>query len=384
MDDFGLDASTLDQTLWSLPSPHVLFVLIQAENCLITGKEPDLTRFIDFMKNRFTVGSIEWDTFELFGTKFTLLLDGTRQLDQNAKKYEFGPFPAYLAHRPADARATALETRFFAYTLGSMIFIGCLTTPLLNFYASFFGSRTKKLTVTHVKHLSSAVLQSRKWDFSLRYPPATSEVEPTLLVFTDASHYLDPKKHMQAHLGIMITRAWGTCENDVHHPIDFATHGLRREAVFAKGDESQAAYAGAGTVQILRHLKTLFSLTKPRRILVTDNKSLVSRIIENRRLNDGYVTLDMLALRKNYKFGEFGAMWASEKQMVADSLTKPNALNDDHRAYLNTGRIQFALNSVLWHQIAGLSHNFLCCNVPPCFSPIPRQQGCAETNHPVS
>ena len=149
---------------------------------------------------------------------------------------------------------------------------------------------------------------------------------------------------------MIISRAWGTDANDVHHPIVFTTHGLRRKAVSAKGAESQAAYVGAGTAQLLRHLETAFKLPKPRCILVTDSQSLVSSITANRRLNDGYVTLDVLALRESFKFGEFGATWASGKEMVADPLTKPNAPNEDHRAYLNTGRIQFGITNVLWER----------------------------------
>eukprot|EP00173_Palmaria_palmata_P000882 Plantae.Rhodophyta-Palmaria_palmata.ctg1451.p1 GENE.Plantae.Rhodophyta-Palmaria_palmata.ctg1451~~Plantae.Rhodophyta-Palmaria_palmata.ctg1451.p1 ORF type:complete len:232 (-),score=25.49 Plantae.Rhodophyta-Palmaria_palmata.ctg1451:405-1100(-) len=230
-----------------------------------------------------------------------------------------------------------------------MLFVGRVTTPLLAFYSSYFGA--KKLTVVHVKYLSSVVLKSRKWDSSLCYRPPPLDLNPDLLVFTDASHYLNPESHKQARLGVIISRNWGTVCNNVHHPIDFATHGLRRKSVSAKGAESQAAYACAGAAQILRHLETVFNLPMPRCILVTDNRSLVSSITANRRLNDGYVTLDVLALRESFKFGEFGATWASGMQMMADSLTKPSAPNDDHRDYLNTGRIQFDIGKVFWNKL---------------------------------
>jgi hypothetical protein len=124
--------------------------------------------FEKFMNLRFTVGSIERDTFAVYGIHISRSTEGSYRVNQNVQKNTMDLYPYVLLkdrqdHEPANDR----EVRFTRSTVGSLLFIGRVTCPPLLYVASHFGSRISRLQVRHVKELNALLKKARRMDFVL-------------------------------------------------------------------------------------------------------------------------------------------------------------------------------------------------------------------------
>jgi hypothetical protein len=183
------------------------------------------------MDLRFKVGSIERDTFAVYGIVISRSTEGSYRVDQNVKKNSLDLYPYVLlkdrqGHEPANDR----EVRFIESKVGSLLFIGRVTCPPLLYIASHFGSRISILQVRHVKELNALLKKSHKVDFVLAFEKPPAGVEVTILGYSDASYYRTIERHEDSRLGIVIFRTSGTQRGAVAHAIDFSAHNLRRVA----------------------------------------------------------------------------------------------------------------------------------------------------------
>jgi hypothetical protein len=97
------------------------------------------------MSQKFKVGSIEHDSFKVYGMSI-IARDGGFIIDQNSKKVDLELYPQSLLHsRVGDSPASEREHRFAMSTVGSLLFIGRISCPLLLHTTSHFSSKLKSL-----------------------------------------------------------------------------------------------------------------------------------------------------------------------------------------------------------------------------------------------
>jgi hypothetical protein len=89
MRQFSLSCSSLDSCTWTLKGGNnvCLIVLVQTDNYLYTGLSGHISRFEQFMSQKFNVGSIEHDSFKAYGMSITAR-DGGFIVDQNSKNVD--------------------------------------------------------------------------------------------------------------------------------------------------------------------------------------------------------------------------------------------------------------------------------------------------------
>jgi hypothetical protein len=189
---FGLTSSCLDSSTWVMNynTQVCLIVLVQVDNYIYAGVEEDMRSFEKFTDLRFKVGSIERDTFAVYGIEISRSTEGSYRVDQNVKKNTLDLYPYVLIKdRQGREPATDREVRFIMSTVGSLLFIRRVTRPPLIYIASHFGSRISRLQVRHVKELNALLKKAHKVDFVLAFEKPPAGVEVTILGYSDASYY---------------------------------------------------------------------------------------------------------------------------------------------------------------------------------------------------
>jgi hypothetical protein len=163
-----------------------LIVLVQTDNYFYTGLSGYISRFEQFVSQKFKVGSIEHDSFKVYAMSVTAR-DGGFIIDQNSKKVDLELYSQLPLHsRVGDSPASEREHRFAMSTIGSLLFIGRVSCPPLLHRASHFASKLKSLKVRHVKELTSRLKLAHTMDFSLRFakPPPLIKFLNLLLSLT--------------------------------------------------------------------------------------------------------------------------------------------------------------------------------------------------------
>jgi hypothetical protein len=209
MRQFCLSCSSLESCTCTLKEGNNVcpIVSVQTDNYLYTGLSGHISRFEQFMSQKFKVGSIEHDSFKLYGMS-TTARDGGFIIDQNSKKVDLELYPQPLLHsRVGDSPASEREHRFAMSTIGSLLFIGRVSCPPLLHTASHFASKPKSLKVGHVKELNSRLKFSYAMDFSLRFAKPPVDQIPELVAFSDASHYRDQVD--DSRIGMLVFHSWG-------------------------------------------------------------------------------------------------------------------------------------------------------------------------------
>jgi hypothetical protein len=294
------------------------------------------------------VGSIERDTFAVYGIEISRSTEGSYRVDQNVKKNTLDLYPYVLLkdrqdHEPANDR----EVRFIMSTVGSLLFIGRVTCPPLLYIASHFGSRLSRLQVRHVKELNALLKKTHRMNFVLAFEKPPTEVEVAILGYSDASYYRTIERHEDSRLGIVVFRTWGTQKGVVAHAIDFSAHKLRRVATSTKAAETQAALESLGKMRFLNKLGQEMGCTKAALIEVTDSTTLKAGIVGTTRQLDGTVQVDILALRQGFANGELCIAWCRSQEQLADPCTKAKADVVPLMTTLNTGRLFHSVGEVL-------------------------------------
>jgi hypothetical protein len=166
-----------------------LIVLVQVDNYIYAGVEEDMRSFEKFMDLRFKVGSIERDTFAVYGINISRSTERSYRVDQNVNKNTLDLYPNVLLkgrqdHEPANDQ----EVRFIMSTVGSLLFTGRVTCPPLLYIAPHFGSSISRLQVRHVKELNALLKKTHEVFHVLTFEKPPARVEVTILGYSDASY----------------------------------------------------------------------------------------------------------------------------------------------------------------------------------------------------
>lgn len=342
-EEFGLEATALDKTLWILRrnSRVVLVMVVQIDNYIITGEPQVCAELINFLESTFTIGTKEFDSFSFYGLKVTKDKSGVT-LDMTEKKEDLILYPSrQLDGRHELSAATSLEHRFVLCTVGSLLFIGKMSVPVALYTASMFGARLATLTVRDIRKFIASVRDLKQLVFVSHFPSVPSDaIVPRLLVFADSSFYRDPARANDARLGWVIVRVWGSSAGSTAHVLDYASHKLRRKTPATKGAEAQAAVEGYGAVSLMAHLcRSVECQILSPVALVVDNDGVFKSSMNFKRQSDGLVTLDMLIIREALSDKLLLIGWMPGTIMPADPLTKGDVDPSHLMALINRGRL---------------------------------------------
>ena len=131
--EFGLTVSTFEPCqYYSKRNQDLAFLLVtQVDNYIYTGRRDIVKRFEIFMQKRFTMGECLHNNFSVYDCDISQNSKGIRvsqiQRLQRLSGYNLGSVRAKMANDTAtDAERTA-----FLSIIGTMIFIGLVTSPIL-------------------------------------------------------------------------------------------------------------------------------------------------------------------------------------------------------------------------------------------------------------
>jgi hypothetical protein len=137
---------------------------------------------------------------------------------------------------------TRVERHFYMSTVGSFLFVGHVTSPIVGRMAGVLASALSEIRLKDIKIMNAAML---KLNGSL---PAVAELvyrevgnesySPFWLIFSDASFHEDVSK---IRAEVLITSSFGVKNTSPFHVIDFCSHKLRRLASSTKSAETLAA-----------------------------------------------------------------------------------------------------------------------------------------------
>jgi hypothetical protein len=245
-----------------------------------------------------------------------------------------------------DEPTTRAKRLFYRSTVGSMLFVGQVTSPIASRTAGTLSSALSNLCVKDIKYMNAAI---RKLKARL---PSVSELaflrtnnrheQPFWLTFSDASFHEDVAKNRS---GVLITRAFGLQKESPFHVINFCSHRLRRVARSTKTAETLAASEAYDRAHYCRAVaKWMDKIFSRGLLLVLDNSSLYSDVSTTRSPKEKRLKADLALLREAFKTGALSAViWAETSAQLADAMTKADEKSDMRLLLtLNEGVLRYA------------------------------------------
>jgi hypothetical protein len=325
-----LQPCPFDKTFFQLED-HTLFVTTQVDNFIFTGTNKAMEAFAAYMARCFRLSELEYDNFAVYGTLFRRGEHSIR-INQAAKIQELMEYPLTRDRRRMhDEPATRAERLFYMSTVGSMLFIGRVTSPIVARMAGILASALPALAVKDIKNINAAIRRLKAnlpsiAELHFRVPgPASVDSAPVLLVFADASFHEEASRN---RAGVLVTRAFGLDAASPAHVIDFCSHKLRRVARSTKTAETLAASEGFDRAYYVGAMLAWMGLDNGI-ILVLDNSSLYADVSTTRVPKEKRVKVDLALLRESFDRGDLGAViWAQTTAQLADAMTKADEKAD--------------------------------------------------------
>ena len=167
-------------------------------------------------------------------------------MSQRDKILELQQFPLSAERRRMhEEHVTRAERLFYMSTVGSILFVGHVTSPIAARMAGILASALPNLSVKDIKIMNAVIrkLHSGLPAIAELFFRATNESKevPIWLTFSDASF---SEEYTKNRAGVLVTRSFGLGENSPMHVIDFCSHKLRRVARSTKTAETLAASEG--------------------------------------------------------------------------------------------------------------------------------------------
>jgi hypothetical protein len=226
---------------------------------------------------------------------------------------------------------TRAELLFYMYTVGSLLFVGHVPSPIVGRMAGVLAGALSELRLKDIKTMNAAI---RKLKGSL---PAVDDLvyrvegngndSPFWLIFSDASFHEEVSKN---RAGVLITRSFGVKTTSPFHVIDFCFHKLRRVARSTKTAEKLAASEAYDRAYYCRALTVWMDQKLSKGIiLVLDNSSLYSDVSTTRSPKEKRLKVDLALLREAFELGAMSAViWADTTAQLADAMTKSDEKSD--------------------------------------------------------
>jgi hypothetical protein len=319
-----------DQTLFKLDD-YSLFVTTQVDNFIFTGSNQAMDGFASYMAGCFKLSELDYDNFSVYGTVFRRDKFGIH-IEQGSKIKELVEYPILRDRRRMhDEPVTRAERLFYMSTVGSMLFVGRVTSPILSRMAGVLASALPALTVKDIKSMNATIRRLKTLlpaiaELHFNVPERTARnAQSFLLVFTDANFNEDASKN---RAGVLVTRSFGLDPTSPCHILDFCSHKLRRVARSTKAAETLAASEGFDRGYYLGAVMKWMNMYEEIR-LILDNSSLYADVSTTRVPKEKRVKVDLALLREGFENGDLGGViWAETAVQLADALTKENVKSD--------------------------------------------------------
>jgi hypothetical protein len=226
---------------------------------------------------------------------------------------------------------TRAERLFYMSTIGSMLFVGRVTSPIVARVAGVLASALPSLAVKDIKIINASIRRIKAnlpsiAELHFIIPSgADGNADSFLLAFTDASFHEDAARN---RAGVLVTRSFGLESDSPAHVIDFCSHKLRRVARSTKTAETLAASEGYDRAYYIGAVLTWMEI-KCGIILVLDNSSLFADVSSTRTPKERRLKVDLALLRESFENGDLGAViWAETTAQLADAMTKADEKAD--------------------------------------------------------
>ena len=321
--DFGLSPSKTEPTLFYHKDEKdnlTLLVLVQVDNYIYTGEKDKMKSFEAFLSISFDIGTVERQSFQVYGSEINREANGEIVLSQNSKLEEISSFnliQGETLHRAGGEITTSSELKLYRSLIGKLLFAGRLTQPVMLRIASEMATKVNKLQVHHLRDLRAHV----KFALSVATPILYNRISQAgnfhIDVYSDANC---PRNFHDAREGFIIVRR---C-NDVVHPVYWTSRKLRR---VARSSSTAELIGAADAVD-----KALYIAAVLREILydhdvhlATDSRSLFSLATSIRDPEESLNKLDLAAIRQAFENGMLRRIcWCPGYYIIADTLTKNN------------------------------------------------------------
>ena len=296
-------------------------VVVQVDNYIYSGTTIWVEKFESFMKRRFHIGECLHGDFEVYGCRVSQTADKivVSQKDRllALRGYDFHPDRANMGNDDA----TEAERTGYLSIIGSLLFIGSVTSPIISRVASSFATRTHTLKVKDVKALNSLLKYSKGLSATITFRRPTC-AHATLSVFTDASHA--SAVDVRSHQGTIMFRTFGTSTDSVAHPVAWTSHKIRRIVRSTLAAETISCADGVDMAIYLNSIMGRFCMDTLVHVFV-DSKSLSELLSTSHDPEERRLKLDLAALREAFELGDLHRVsWVPSRMQLADSLTKDN------------------------------------------------------------
>jgi hypothetical protein len=232
-------------------------------------------------------------------------------------------------------------------SVGSILFVGHVTSPIAARMAGVLASEISTLAVKDIKTMNAAIRRLRRKlpqiaRMVFRRPYRARDEGPFWLTFSDASFHEDASRNRS---GALICRTFGLEASSTVHVIDYCSHKLRRVARSTKTAETLAASEAYDRSYYCRALLRWMKIGAMQGIfLVLDNSSLYADVSTTRTPKEKRLKVDLALLREAFEIGTLSAViWAESAAQLADALTKADE-NSDSRllAVLGDGVLRYS------------------------------------------
>lgn len=252
-DVYKLNRSSYEPTLYyhKTEEGQLDFILVfQVDIYLYSGTNIELTRFENFLRSYFKIGTLERESFSVLGCELAQEKDGSITISQEARSLKIDTTSLNTSTRDKkqnDRLATPAEIHTFRSIIGKRLYIWRLTNPILQYNCSALATKVSALCIRHLKTLKTVVHVNTKVPqkvFFRRTPPNTTF---TLHALSDASMSTSTDA---ARSSFLFFRRNG----DVVHPICWNARKLRRVALSSSTAELLAA---SDATNMLAYLQSL-------------------------------------------------------------------------------------------------------------------------------
>lgn len=307
---------------------------------ILTGEGDIMERFISDFNGIFELGAVVIGPGNLrfFGINITQNDDFSIETNANDKLESVKEQILSTRRRKQyEQDVTPVERKQFM-SLNSIIgWIGSAISPISSYYASYMQQKAHEIKVSHLVEQNNIIRKLKRFRTSLYYqrPPTNTQVELSVLVFSDASK-VDENGQLGMSCGLLVREM---NEGSVFHPISWLSHKSRRPVkslpaaeILAASEAIDEAKAVAGVYSELFDMEIKIRLC-------ADSKDLFTCLSTQKMSVDRSIRGDVGAIRFEFQTGIVNKIpWITGKLNILDVLTKKDsALSDTLMLTLSSG-----------------------------------------------
>ena len=218
IEEYGLSRSRLDYSFYFAldADERLCFALaVQVDDYIYCGTPSQMTRFEAFLREIFDVGKFIRRNLDVMGCsirqngEYEIVLSQSKMLDDLAPDDMLQSIDS-----PGDRPATSSQATEYRRLIGKMMFVGRMSSPVMQLHASIAATKLNDLMTHHLRALATVLRRLKRESATLTFkPPPPGAQSAEIDIISDGATASSGNE--RGREGFILLRRWG----DIIHPV---------------------------------------------------------------------------------------------------------------------------------------------------------------------